>query len=68
MTETEARNLVLSRITPGVQYSETAIQAAVDRLMGREPIKEKEPETPPEKVSPFIAHTHGLHEKYFPDG
>lgn len=68
MTEEEAWKLVRSKLSPGVEYDPDALQAAVDRLMGREPVKKEEPKPPPEKPSPFVAHTYGLHEKYFPDG
>ena len=71
MTEEEARAIVLERIAQmgeGVQVSKEAIEAAVCRMLGKEPPLEPEPEPEEEKTSPFLAHTHGLHEKYFPDG
>jgi hypothetical protein len=53
----------------GVEVDEHAVEAAVCRLMGQEP-PEVEPEAPTPKpvVSPFVANSLGLHEKYFPEG
>ncbi len=71
MTEEEATKIITERLkqNPDVVYSEFAIKAAISNLMGQEvepePELKKVPEPPP---SPLIAHTHGLHEKYFPDG
>tara|TARA_R100001244_G_scaffold25113_1_gene25295 strand:- start:10853 stop:11068 length:216 start_codon:yes stop_codon:yes gene_type:complete len=71
MLEEEAREIVMNRIAHGpdtVEYSKEAIEAAVARMMGKEvkPIPHVAP--PPPKVSPFLAHTYGLHEKYMQDG
>ena len=71
MTEDEAREIVMERIrahSAATQFSPEAIEAAVKRMMGEEPDPEPEEKVEEPKPSPFLAHTHGLHEKYFPDG
>ena len=71
MTEEEARKTVLQRVEKmgdSVHVSDCAIEAAIAKLLGQEIEPEPEPEPEEEKVSPFLAHTHGLHEKYFQDG
>ena len=72
MTEAEARAQVWksARKMKGVIFSEDAIQAAVDRLLGRQPSGrvEVEEEVSRKRVSPLACNSYGLHEKYFPDG
>lgn len=71
LTREQAIEIVLERVSKmdGVEVDENAIEAAVCRLLGQEPPKE-EPEAPAPKpvVSPFVANSLGLHEKYFPEG
>ncbi len=60
----------------GVTFSEDALLAAVDRLLGRQPSGRVEVEvevevsgSPSERLNSAMATSNrGLHEKYFPDG
>lgn len=71
MTEDEAWELVLERAEsqPDVEFTDAALEAAVDRLLGRKPSgRAREPVEPVKvRVSPLAAHSRGLHEKHSPE-
>ena len=71
LTREQALEIVLERVSKmkGVEVDNDAIDAAVARMMGvAPPEKAPEPEAPKPVVSPFVANSLGLHEKYFPEG